>query len=382
MKTILYFHQSAELYGSDKTLLQLVIGMSEKGHKVIVVIPEEGPLTAEFKDSKIEYIVNPVLKLSRDMFSPKKLFLFIYHFFTSIKTVRRKTKNLNIDLIHSNTLAVLLGAFYAKLFRIKHIWHVHEIIQHPKVIRLIYIFLLKNFSSIIVFNSRATANHWGISKTPQHIVHNGIENLFTQLTANEILTLKKEKLNLNTESIIITLIGRISRLKGQKLLLKAFENACLDKENCVLLYVGGPPSGQEYFQTELQELIKSSPKRESIHILPHQKDINKIYAITDIVVIPSTEPESFGMIALEAMIAKKPVLVAGHGGLLEIIEHNKSGLVFKASNEKALSQELLRLIEDSNLRKKLVLKANERVIKEFPLNKYIDSFDQIYTESC
>lgn len=384
MKTILYFHQSAELYGSDKTLLQLVIGMSKKGHKVVVIVPEEGALTVEFHNSGIRYIVSPVLKLSRDMFTVRKLFLFIYHFFTSIKKIRKETKGLKIDCIHSNTLAVLIGAFYAKLFRIKHLWHVHEIIKHPRSIQLIYSFLLKKFSSIIVFNSKATANHWGIrnSRVLQYIVHNGIENNYTTLPTDEIKKFRVEKLNIHAKSTVITLIGRISRLKGHQLLLKAFEGTCKDRNDCVLLYVGGPPNGQEHFQVELEQLIESSPKKDLVRILPHQKHIDKIYAISDIIVVPSTEPESFGMIALEAMIAKKPVVVAGHGGLLEIIEHNKSGLIFEASNEKALTQELNRLIDNRDLREKLVLKASDRAIKNFPLQKYIDSFDEIYTTNC
>ncbi len=371
MKTILYFHQSAELYGSDKTLLQLVIGMSKKGHKVIVIVPEEGPLTGEFQNFNIKYIVSPVLKLSRDMFTLKKLSLFVYHFFSSTKTIRRETKNLNIDCIHSNTLAVLLGAFYAKLFRIKHLWHVHEIIQHPKLFHHIYSFLLKNFSYNIVFNSKATSDHWKIkkSKTLQHIVYNGIENPNKLFTTDEIKAFRKKKLNINSKSTVITLIGRISRLKGHQLLLRAFENACKGRNDCVLLYIGEPPNGQEHFQVELEQLIESSPKKDSVRILPHQKNINKIYAITDIVVVPSTEPESFGMTALEAMIAEKPVIAAGHGGLLEIIEHNKTGLIFEALNENAL-------------RKRIVIKAKERAIKKFPLKKYINSFEEIYTKNC
>lgn len=384
MKTILYFHQSAELYGSDKTLLQLIIGMIERGHRVIVIVPNEGPLTTEFKNFRIKYIVTPILKLSRDMFTPKNIFLFVYHLFKSTRKIRKKTKNLKIDCVHSNTLAVLLGALYAKLFRIKHIWHVHEIIQHPKIVYPIYSFLLRKFSSTIVFNSNATANYWKIKNTNalQFTIHNGIESISKDFEINEIREFKKRILNINSESIVITLIGRISRLKGQKLLLSAFENANFDKKDCVLLYVGESPLGQEYYQTELEQLIKESSKADLIRILPHQKNIEKIYAISDIIIVPSTEPESFGMTALEAMIAKRPVIVAGHGGLLEIVEHNETGLIFEVSNEKALRTEILRLINDKDLRNKLVKNAREKAINEFPIGKYLNSFEDIYTNNC
>lgn len=384
MRTILFFHQSAQLYGSDKTILQLAIGMLEKGNKVLVVLPEEGPLSAELQNYNIRIIISPVFKLSRDMFFFRKFFYSFIHAFKSVRKIKRELNGIKIDCVHSNTLAVLLGAIYAKIFRIKHLWHVHEIIQHPKIIISIYKFLLKNLSSIIIYNSHATALHWGINskKIITQVIHNGVTYLNPQIATNEHESFRNQIAKISNQKIVIALLGRISRLKGQRLLLKAFENCCLNHNNCILLFVGDPPKGQEFYQTELESLIEQSPKKDSIKIIPFQKNISEIYELSTIIVIPSTEPESFGMIALEAMIAKKPVVAAGHGGILELIEHNKTGLIFEPNNEIALSQELKRLIEDKSLTDTLVTAAFEKAQYEFPLSKYINSFESVYTKYC
>ena len=72
-KNILFIHQSADLYGSDKTLLYLVDAIKNESNP-IVVVPEEGPLTIELRARDIEVIINPVIKVSRQLYASFKVF--------------------------------------------------------------------------------------------------------------------------------------------------------------------------------------------------------------------------------------------------------------------------------------------------------------------
>ena len=76
MKNILFIHQSAELYGSDKTLLLLLKHLDKTKFYPVVILPNDGPLKIELEKIKIEVHVAPVLKLYRKMFSPKNLITF------------------------------------------------------------------------------------------------------------------------------------------------------------------------------------------------------------------------------------------------------------------------------------------------------------------
>ena len=71
MISILFIHQSADLYGSDKTLLQLLTYIDRTKFNPVVVIPIDGPLKVELERLNIEVYITPVLKLYRNIITPK-----------------------------------------------------------------------------------------------------------------------------------------------------------------------------------------------------------------------------------------------------------------------------------------------------------------------
>jgi len=91
-----------------------VKGLNKERFNPIVVLPNHGPLNKEIQKLKIQIIVTPVLNIHRRMFTVKGILSFPFLLLKSIKTLNRELGNLEIDLIHSNTAVVCLGAFYAK----------------------------------------------------------------------------------------------------------------------------------------------------------------------------------------------------------------------------------------------------------------------------
>ena len=114
MKKLLFIHQSAELYGSDKTILLYISNLDKSKYKSLVVLPFEGPLKVEFEKNGIEVIISPVLKLYRKMFSPLNLINFIKEYYNGIKILTNLHKKHHFDLVYSHTLAALIGYFFAK----------------------------------------------------------------------------------------------------------------------------------------------------------------------------------------------------------------------------------------------------------------------------
>src|SRR5690606_28548359 len=145
----------ADLYGSDKTLLYLVKSIVNDFNP-IVVLPVEGPLSEELEKINVEIIINPVIKVSRQLFKSKGFVKLPFLMSDAVHSLKKKLGDRKIDIVHSNTLAVFLGAFYSKKYKIKHIWHVHEIISHPKIISKTYPYLVNFYSDYVVFNSKAS----------------------------------------------------------------------------------------------------------------------------------------------------------------------------------------------------------------------------------
>jgi glycosyltransferase involved in cell wall biosynthesis len=382
MKTILFIHQSAELYGSDKTLLLLLKNLDKSKYKPIVILPFDGPLKDALESEKIEVVIAPVLKLYRKLFTPKNILGFFGDINKAFKIINELHSKHQFNLIYSNTLAVLLGIMYAWKNNIKHLWHVHEIIEKPKLFNKGFKKLLAlKSNSFIVYNSKATQLFWEtnskISKKGL-VIWNGIDVNITEISVSEVLEIRTNEFLLQSNEIVIALVGRISRWKGQMILLEAFNKLAQKTENIKLIFVGAPPPNQENFQYDLEEKIKTYQLEKKVLIIPFQNDIHKIWQAIDIAVVPSTEPEPFGMVAIEAMLAKKPIVASNHGGLKEIILNNETGFLVAPNNEKDLIIALEKLIQSESLRKQMGEQGQQRVIQEFSVAHYVTSFENFF----
>lgn len=378
MKNVLFIHQSSEMYGSDKTLLFLIQDIIDLGNiNPIVVLPNRGPLSDELDKLGVHLIFLPIIKLSRGMFNFKNIISLPFLSLSSVIKLNNQLRGVEINVVYSNTLAVLLGALYSFLFRKKHIWHVHEIITKPKIIVRLYPFILSYFSEIIIFNSKASCNH--IVKDSLRlsrksiVIHNGIDR---KISKNKENNFRKDILGFSDSDLIIVLVGRISRWKGQSLLLDVFNKIKEENNNVKLLFVGSTPIGQDLYLKELKESIVNYNLVSEVKIVPFQSNIWDVWDNIDIAVVPSTEPEPFGLVAVEAMLACKPLVVANHGGLCEIVEHKKTGLLFKPNDQDDLALNLNYLIKNRNLRKEISHNGQTHAREKFSSKQYSLSIEE------
>lgn len=382
MKNILFIHQSAELYGSDKTLLLLLKNLDKNKFKPIVLLPFDGPLKEALENENIEVVIAPVLKLYRKLFTPKNLIGFFKDIKVAFKIVNELHKKYQFTLIYSNTLAVLLGIMFAWKNNIKHLWHVHEIIEKPSLFKKAFVGLLSLKSNThIVYNSQATKVFWELNKSIINkgvVIWNGIEIYTPESSTSELFDIRKNLFLAQSNEIILALVGRISRWKGQMILLDAFNNLVQKNENIKLVFVGAPPPNQEKFQEDLEDRISSFKLNDKVLIIPFQNEIHKIWQAIDIAVVPSTEPEPFGMVAIEAMLAHKPIVGSNHGGLTEIIENNATGFLVTPNSVQDLVIALEKLIQNELLRKEMGEKGYLRVTTAFSVEQYVDSFEKFF----
>lgn len=382
MKNILFIHQSAEMYGSDKTLLFLLKSLDKTKYNPIVILPFDGPLKKELENNQIQVIIGPVLKLYRKMFSAKNMIHFIKDIKKGMKLLNQLHQKHKFDIVYSNTLAVLIGFMFAKKTKVKHIWHVHEIIESPKIFTKLFRKFLSHSSIFkIVYNSKATQKFWDnteVLKNKSIVIWNGIEVCKKLINQDSRKIIKEKLFNANDADIIITLIGRISRWKGQIILLEAFKKLAHNHNNIKLVFIGSPPPNQEFFLETLTKRVKELDLESKVILLPFQDNINKIWQSIDIAVVPSTEPEPFGMVAIEAMMAKKPVIASNHGGLSEIVIHESTGYLFTPNNQKELEIALENLIVDDKLRNEMGVNGFNRVNEQFSLEIYVNSFENLF----
>ncbi|MCU0349233.1 MAG: glycosyltransferase family 4 protein [Flavobacterium sp.] len=386
MKTILIIHQSAELYGSDKTMLYFLSELDKAKYLPVIILPFDGPLKNELEKNNIKVVIAPVLKIYRKMFTPKNIFKFIKEYFSGIKELDYLNKKYKFDLVYTHTLAALIGILFAKKRNIKHLWHVQEIIVKPKLLNFLFKKALSlNCNHKAVYDSIATMNFWTEKNSKlankSQAVWNGVitKNIKTY-TDIEIQEVRKNYFLSSKDEIVISLVGRINSWKGQQLLLKSFNQLVNKYNNIKLVYLGSAPPNQENYEIELKNQILEFGLEEKVLLIPFQKEIEKFWNSIDIAVVPSTEPEPFGMVVIEAMLAKKPVIASNHGGPTEIIVQNETGLLFEPNNHNSLSEALEKLIKNEQLRIIFGENGYSRVHSTFSLEKHVQHFEKIFED--
>lgn len=384
MKSILFIHQSAELYGSDKTILMFISSLDKQKYKSIVVLPFDGPLKREFEKNGIEVVIAPVLKLYRKMFTPTNILKFFKEYKEGLKTLNELHKKHNFNIVYSHTLAALIGIVFAKKNNIKHLWHVQEIIAKPVIFNKGFVKLLSiKANDVAVYDSKTTMEFW-IKNNPRlakksEFVCNGLDvKQKPEPNIENSLKIRKEYYKVNEHQLVIALVGRINSWKGQQLLLEAFNKIALNYNNIKLVYLGSAPPNQEFFETDLKNKISEYGLNERVIIIPFQENIWPFWDSIDIAVVPSTEPEPFGMVAIEAMLSRKPVVAANHGGLTETVLHNHNGLLFEPNNAESLAISLEELINNESKRKQFGENGYHRTIEHFSLEKHVEKFEAIF----
>lgn len=380
MKNILFIHQSAELYGSDRTLLLLMKHINRQKFHPIVVLPNEGPLKIELEKEKIEVHIAPVIKLHRKMFKPQNFIGFLKQLKQGFSILNHLNKIHQFDLVYSNTLAVLLGFIFARKKGMKHIWHVHEIVESPKIVSKVFSFLLNRKSNFFtIYNSNATADFWNsfnkiVNNNSFCVIHNGLEMPKENISYDEINLIRRDFFKVK-EEIVIALVGRINRLKGHKLVLNAIEG--LDKKLYKVLFVGSSVENQEFYIDDLKTIIEEKKLDNNVLFIPFNNQMDRIWQAVDIAVVPSTEPESFGLVAVEAMLAKKPVIAANHGGLMEIIKNKETGFLIEPNNVQELTNAIKLLVNDKQLRLEMGEQGYLRALEKFSIQKYVSKIEKV-----
>ena len=166
-------------------------------------------------------------------------------------------------------------------------------------------------------------------------------------------------------------IGTIGRLVPQKdypTLLSAFSNV-LEKLPDTDLYV----VGEGYLQKELIELCKSLGVSSKVHWLGKTEYINEFLSKIDLFILPS-KYEGFGLVLLEAMVAKKPIIAANNSAIPEVLGKTYEGL-FLTGDANALAHQIKTAISDKNFSERLVQSYSSQLSSFDPsdMNKYVKS---------
>ena len=337
----------------------------EENFNITNVVLENSNLSSYFKKEKLKYIPIPKASKFLPLLSAKKL----------AKIIEEK----KIDIIHMHWGKDLaLCALAKKMSKIKpclfytrnmKVTRYKNDFYHKFLYQEVDYYLpttkqlakeLKKYISIIK-NEQIKQIYMG-SESP----------IFLEPYRKE--TLKKDFAG---DSFLIGLFSRIEKFKGQDLLIKASNKLIQEGLDIKILIIG--KNMDDKYLDELKSYVKKHKLKEKVLFMNFAKDINSLMQICDLIVLTSKE-ETFGLVLIEAMDLLVPVIASNKGGVLEIIEDEKSGLLFESQNIKSLEDKIRKMYEDEKLRARLSKNAKERVNELFNSQKQFDKLKDIFLE--
>ena len=317
-----------------------------------------------------------------------------------IKLIKEIIKNEEIDLMHvhlwnpaSGRFALLAG----KSANIPIIVTEHDPFEINFIKNLFKKFTLENISKIIAISHD---NKKLLEKLyPQHakkikVIHNGIDltwwkSQFLSLNKNTIRDIREDMFNIphseeedrpmKDTSLVGLTVAELHPRKGIHILLHAIQLLIKElpenKRNIRFSIAGDGPQRET-----LEKLIEKRGLTEYVTLLGRQKKIPHLMKSADFFVLPSVR-EAFGLVNLEAMISGLPVIATKTGGIPEIIENDKTGLLVTPESAEELKEAIKKLISSKLLRDHLSKSGKAEVTKNFSAEKMAKEYEKIYNST-
>lgn len=379
---VLLLHSSSDLYGASKIFLQTAQILKAQGHKCHVVVSSAGPLVDKLKQDNIPVTVINLGIIRRKYFTPLGILNRINKWSKANDLLNKYIQQNGIELVYANTTAVLLGAYLAKKNKIKHVWHVHEIIEKPKFLFLAIQWIMKRYTSTIICVSKAVQNHW--SKNAQsllskmQVIYNGIGPVEKSTEASF-----RTQYQIPEDAIVIGMAGRVHYWKGQQYFLQIAEQLLkpsTEPNQAKPLYfiiTGDAFPGYEYLVAEMQNFIKKNNLGERIFYTGFEDKMDKFYSSIDLLLLPSQLPDPLPTVVLEAMQYGIPVAATAQGGALEMIAENETGIFIPINNIETAADKIFELIH-SDHRTNMRSHSIERVEKHFSASSFENQIATIF----
>ncbi|MFO1292830.1 MAG: glycosyltransferase family 4 protein [Rubrivivax sp.] len=216
----------------------------------------------------------------------------------------------------------------------------------------------------------------GVPSERSTLIYDGID--FSQLDPRTDGSAFRERFGVPRAAFAVGLPGVLIAWKGQALFLEAVRLLEHEFPDLRFLVIGGTPDECRPYEAELREFVARHALQGRVTFTGHVSDMTGAYAGLDLVVSASTSPEPLGMVVVEAMAMQRPVVAPAHGGALEVVEHEKTGLLFSPNDAPALAAAIRRCRVDAALRQRLASSGRRQVIDIFSIERRARDVEALY----
>lgn len=178
------------------------------------------------------------------------------------------------------------------------------------------------------------------------------------------------------DKVTILFVGRLHPQKGVEDLIRAFE---ISSRTLPDISWSLKIAGSGYLRNKLEQLSEHLSVNDKVEFLGEIEDPDSLYLDADIFLLPS-HSEGMSNSLLEALAHGLPVIASDIPGNHDLIVDQENGLLFEENNYEELAEELVRVVQDANLRKRIGSSAYLSVVDHYSINKITDRYIDLYKQ--
>ncbi len=311
----------------------------------------------------------------------------------NIFVMRRNAKKLEafikangINIVHARSRAPAWSAYWAaKRAGVKFLTTFHGTYNLGfKGIKKFYNRVM-TYGQLVIAISNHIKKHilqnYKIDESKIRLIHRCVntDNFSPEAVTQERMIKAIKDNNLPVDKPIITLAGRVTRWKGQHLLIEALSKLKHQDFYCLII---GSDQGRVKYTEQLKALVRKYKLDAKVQFIGHSFDIPALLMVSDIVLSTSIEPEAFGRAAIEGQAMGKIVLASNIGGSLENVIDGVSGKLFESNNVQSLANAIdwalgLSPQEKEKISKAAIKNVRDNFTKQLMCDKTISVYNEL-----
>lgn len=367
--TVLIVNPGADVYGSDLQMLESVSGLVERGHRVVLLCPNDGPLLelARARGATVEVLPFPVVR--RSYLSPAGLVRLAADLARRSGPMRDHLRRHRPDVVYVNTTTIPWWIAIARAARLPVLCHVHEAEEKDGALVLRALNAPLLLADRVVLISRTSAD--------------SVWRLFPRLRRRSVVVMNgvpdRDVPPVHPPGKLVlqlAVLGRLSPRKGTHVAIRALAELRRRGVPAELEIAGSVFPGYEWYEEQLRDEVDQLGLRGRVRFTGYVSPSRVTFDRADVVLAPSVR-EPFGNAVVEAMLSERPVVAAAWGGHLESIDDGWTGLHVPLEDPVATADAVQRLAADPELARDVATTARRAALARFSTDRYRASIEAV-----
>lgn len=297
-----------------------------------------------------------------------------------VSRIARLLRKARVDILHAQQYTPFAYAMATRLLggrpRIVFTEHGRFFPDLPSRKRKIFNrFLLRRADRIIAVGrsvQHALVHNEGLPAARIEVIYNGVRQ--SRFDSRGDAKLVRQELDLRSEDFVVIQVARLDSIKDHETALRAVAKAKESLPHIKLLIVGDGPQ-----KPLIENAIDQLGLRDFVCMLGMRQDVHRLLAAADVFLLSSLS-EGIPVTIIEAMFSDLPVVSTNVGGVPELLEHNRTGLLAPVGADRELADSLVKLATDAPFRQGLAVAARRAAEEKFSEEKMMAAYARVYDD--